>query len=84
MGDLIFFLTRGKVISSFKETQDRLRRALDTLEKKVERVSSGSEELKKELNEIRNRCEFLEERHSEISTQLDQAIGRMHEILRIE
>ena len=77
---------RGITISSLNETQDRLQRALDTLEEAVERIVSGtgSEELRKELHEIRNRCEFLEERHSKISTQLDQVIGRMHKILRME
>jgi len=74
---------RGTIMSSLKEAQERLRRALGRLEAAAENVAGreDNDDLQEELAEMRQRCELLENRSQTVSRQLDDTIGRMRQIL---
>jgi prefoldin subunit 5 len=71
------------VMGRVEDAERKLSEALERLEEAAERVtgSSSAAKVEGELTALRQRCETLEARNSEISQRLESAIGRLRTVL---
>ena len=73
-------------MGQLEDAEHRLGQALERLEQAAERVtgSRSAAQVEVELSALRQRCESLEARNSEISKRLDSAIGRLRSVLNAD
>lgn len=70
-------------MSRLEDAQKRLLEAVNRLDAAVEKAGDPAQSkiLQAELSAVRDRCAMLENRSQTVSRQLDETIGRMHELL---
>ena len=71
------------VMGQIEDAERKLGQALERLEEAALRVtgSNAAAKVEGELTALRQRCEMLEARNSEISQRLESAIGRLRTVL---
>lgn len=73
-------------MGQLEDAEFRLGQALERLEQAAERVtgSRSAAQVEGELSALRQRCESLEARNSEIAQRLDSAIDRLRSVLNVD